>query len=185
MAFFYVLPNSLFLRQGEIIENLFELQPKIHEGMTIELDQPVKLDRVDHPYSIVVSQDCDLEWDYKARQRQASADKLLTHVLFCALFSQDELRVRSSLGSDIFKRVRQNQDERYHRLGEAPVNGTDGSLPELFADFKIAFSLPTEFLYWLVSTGQVARKGVLVSPYLEDFMHRLYTFLGRVATPGL
>jgi hypothetical protein len=130
-----------------------------------------------------VSQNCDIEQDYKARSGEIREDKLLTHFLLCSLFTQGEVKSRSNLGSDLWKRIRQNQDERYHYLGEAPVRSTENRLPELIADFKSTFSAPVEFVYWLVSTGQTARKGGLLSPYLEDFMHRLYTFLGRVATP--
>jgi hypothetical protein len=180
----YKPPNSPYLRQGEIIEGLFELQIQIPSESAIDLNQPVKLDRIDHPYSIVVSQDCDLEWDYKARQEEAPEGKLLAHVLFCALFSKDELRRdRGKLTNELFRRVERNQDERYHHLAAAPISETGKSIPELFADFKTTFSLPVEFVYWSISTSQVIRRGPLVSPYLEDFMHRLYSFLGRVATP--
>lgn len=184
MPLCYKPPNSPYLRQGEIIEGLFELQIQIPSESTIDLNQPAKLDRIDHPYSIVVSQDCDLEWDYKARQGEAPEGKLLAQVLFCALFSEDELRRdRGKLTNELFRRVERNQDERYHHLAAAPISETGKSIPELFTDFKTTFSLPVEFVYWLLSTSQVIRRGSLSSPYLEDFMHRLYTFLGRVATP--
>ena len=186
MAFFYVQHNSPFFRQGEIVNNLFELKLQITEQKSIDdVRKDAKFDPIVHPYVIVISQDCDLEWDYKARLGDASEEKLLTHILFCALFTQDEVRNRSGLRHELWKRVRQNQDERYHRLDEAPIKDTENNLPELIADFKTTFSLPTEFVYWLISTGQATRKGALYSPYLEDFMHRLYSFLGRVATPEL
>ncbi len=185
MPFSYVQHNSPFVRQGEIINNLFELKLQIPEGKSIDgLSKRAKFDPIVHPYVIIVSQDCDLEWDYKARSGEAAKDKLLTHMLFCALFSKDETIERSNLKSDLYKRVRQNQNERYHHLDEAPVNGAEDNLPELIADFKTTFSLSVEFVYWLVSTGQAIRKGALLPPYLEDFMHRLYSFLGRVAIPS-
>jgi len=183
VPFYYEHPNSPYLRQGEIIEGLFELQVQIPLESTIDLNQPAKLDRIDHPYSIVVSQDCDLEWDYKARFEGASVHKLITHILCCSLFSRYEITDETKQKSRRFDLVKQNQDERYHYLPEAPVNGAEDTLPEMIADLKTVFSLPTEFVYWLVSTSQAVRKGGLSSPYLEDFMHRLYSFLGRVATP--
>ena len=209
MPSLYVRDNSPFLRQGELINNLFEFRLQIPEVKSINnVHKRVKFDPIVHPYAIVVSQNCDLEWDYKARSREASEDKLLTHILFCALFTPDEVRSRSGLKSELWKRVKQNQDERYHHFDEALListeqctnefvaavrkmntedfhnkYGTGEIVPELIADFKTTFSLPNEFAYWLVSTGQANRKGALFSPYLEDFMHRLYGFLGRVATP--
>lgn len=178
-SFIYIPPVFPHLRQAEVIADLYELRPQIPAGDNV---QPDKFDPIDHPYSVVVSQDCDLEWDYKARQSQAPTHKLLEHVLFCALFPVSEIQDRSG-GSQLFKRMRQNQDERYHSLVAAPVNGLTDGLPWLFADFKMIFSLPLAFAYWQITSGQATRKGSLPSPYLEDLIHRLYTFLGRVATP--
>ena len=209
MPSLYVRHNSPFLRQGEIISNLVEFKLRTSEAKSInDVSEKGKADQITHQYVIVVSQDCDLEWDYKARSEEASEDKLLTHILFCALFPLDEVRNRGRLKSELWKRVGQNQDERYHHLDEALListeqctnefvadihkmstedfhkkYGTEEIVPELIADFKTTFSLPNEFAYWLVASGQANRKGALFSPYLEDFMHRLYGFLGRVATP--
>lgn len=184
MAFCYVACDSPDLQQGEIISDLFEFKLQLTERKTIDATKE-KFIPVSHPYTIIVSQDCDLEQDYRARTGQIPDDKLVTHVLVCALFTQDEFRNRSRIGSDLWKRVRQNQDERYHYLIEATIRDTENNLPELIADFKTVFSLPTEFVYWLLSTEQATRRGALCSPYLEDFMHRLYSFLGRVATPEI
>lgn len=205
----YVRHNSLSLKQGEIISDLVEFKLQTSEVKSInDVYKTAKFDSITHAYVIVVSQDCDLEWDYRARSGKASEDKLLAHILFCALFTLDEVRSRSGLKSELWKRVKQNQDERYHHLDEALLMSaeqctnesiaaihkmssedfhkkyeTGEIVPELVADFKTTFSLPTEFTYWLVSTGQANRKGALFPPYLEDFVHRLYGFLGRVATP--
>ena len=183
MAFSYIRHDSLFLRQGEIISNLFEPQLQIPNSDTIDTKRGAKIVPIVHPYTIIVSQDCDLKWDYDARQGGVAEDKLLSHILFCALFTKDEIITRNKLKSDLFKRVRQNQDERYHHLDEALVGSTQDTLPELIADFKSIFSLQTELVYWFLSSNQATRQGALFSPYLEDFMHRLYNFLGRVATP--
>jgi hypothetical protein len=186
VSLLYVLHGSPFLRQGEIINNLLELKPQITEQKSIEdFSKDAKFEPIEHPAVIVVSQDCDLEWDYKARLGEASESKILAHIFFCPLYSPDEVKIQSGLTSQPWKRVGQNQDERYHHLDEAPINGTEERLPELIADFKATLSLPNEFVYWLVSTNQVVRKCALPSPYLEDFMNRLYHFLGRVATPPM
>ena len=183
VAFFYIRHNDPFLKQGEIISNLVEPKLQTPEETSIhEVKQP-KFVPITHAYVIVVSQSCDLEWDYKARFGEESEHKLLEHVLFCGLFPREEIRDESKRRAQEFRQISKNQNERYHYLSEAPVNGTQDILPELIADFKTTFSLPTDFTYWLVSTGQTAREGALFSPYLEDFMHRLYSFLGRVAIP--
>jgi len=186
LPFPYLSSKSLNLRQGEVLEGLIEFRPIMSSGQKLEAKQVVDLLPIDHKYAIIVSQDCDLEGDYKARYtKEVPEDKLLAHVLFCDLFAENEIRARSKLGSDLFKRVRQNQDERYHRLDRAPIGDTGQFLPDLYADFKLTFSLPVDLVYWLTSSSQANRKGYLPSPHLEDFMHRLYSFLGRVAVPKL
>lgn len=183
MAFHYIPSESPHLRQGEIIENLIELRPFISPGETIDVKQDTPLTRIDHKYAIIVSQDCDLEWDYKARQDDPNDARLISHVLFCDLFLEDEIHEPRGLTHELWKRVRQNQDERYHLFDEAPVGETGQTLPKLFVDFLATFSLPTEFVYSLTSSGHVTRIGFLPHPYLQDFTHRLYSFLGRVAIP--
>ena len=54
------------LRQGEILTNVIQYKPIASE---ISLNSPdFSFDVLPHPFVIVVSQDCDLDWDYKARQ---------------------------------------------------------------------------------------------------------------------
>lgn len=183
MVFSYVRHDSPFLRQGEIVANLLEPKLQIAELTAIDSSQPAKVEPVNHPYSMIVSPDCDLEWDYKARNDKALSHKLLTNMMFCELFPPEDITDQSKRKSEAFRLIKHKQDQRYHYLETAQVSGTDESLPELIADFKVTFSLPVEFVYWLILTNQAIRKGGLLSPYLEDFMHRLYSFLGRVATP--
>lgn len=147
------------------------------------MKQITPVERLDHPYAIIISQDCDLEWDYRARHGQVPDDKLLAHVLFCDLFLPNEIRSGGRLNSELFRRVKQNQDERYHHFDAAPIHETGQALPELYADFKATFSLPVEFVYSLTSGGKATRRGFLPAPYLQDFIQRLYSFLGRVAIP--
>lgn len=183
---FYVPSDERPLRQGEVIENLFEVVPpeivlkdiraRMAAGSAISGD----FEKVDHKYSIIVSQDCDLDLDYKARQGQVPEDKLLWHVLFCDLYPVNEIKARNRLDKQLYRRAQQNQDERYHFLGEAPVAGTEVTIPELLADFKAVFAIPVEIVYTLISSGEVFRMGILGEPYLRDFIHRMYSFLARV-----
>jgi hypothetical protein len=54
------------LRQGEILTGVVQYNPVIDE-IPKEL-QELSFTPVLHPYAIVITQDCDLEWDYKARE---------------------------------------------------------------------------------------------------------------------
>ena len=144
---------------------------------------------------IVMTADCDLEQDFNARFPEGSAaDKgaetavekghpsLVPHVLLCEVYELGEIRARVG-ASDLWKRMQQNQDERYHhlppaRIGDQPVNG----FPDLYLDFKKTVALPTENLYLAVAQG--VRRLALVTPiYIHDLMHRFYGFLSRVGVP--
>ncbi|MBI2842218.1 MAG: hypothetical protein HYX78_02335 [Armatimonadetes bacterium] len=185
MALEYILWSGGQLRQGEIIVGLYEYEYESLAGTQTDpgTENPVQqITIVEHPRVIIVSQDCDLEQDYAGRQGQASSDKLLQHVLMCDMYEKDEIRGRSALNSALFRRVNQNQDERYHRFDNAPVGNSDRSLPELYVDFKRILSLPTGFVYDLLYRNEAQRVALVPGLYLHDFVHRLYSFLGRVAT---
>lgn len=185
MSFHYLISATQWFKQGEIIENLYEFRPKPQESETIDLDQPITVDAINYPYTIIISQECDLKQDYETRFDQIPDGKQLEHILLCGLLLEDEIRTRPKLKSDIFRRIRQNQDERYHHFIGSKIGETEQVLPDLYADFIGTFSLPLEFMYSLVDKGLTIRKGVLPTPFLEDFIHRLYSFLGRVATPEI
>lgn len=191
MPFCYVEPDTGPLRQGEVIERLCEILPAgsiedvIRQGEdSIDQGERLPVVRVDHPYSVVVSQDCDLEWDYRARRQKAPPHKLLSHVLLCGLFTRDEIRYRPGMNPGVFDRLCTNQDERYQWFESALIgdSGTE-SLPELVADFKAVFSLPVEVAYELTSSGLAVRRAIIAPPYLYHFTHRLFSYLGRIAVP--
>lgn len=54
------------LRQGEILSSLIQHKLNIN---SLSSSRPI-LDPIAHPFAIVVSQDCDLDWDYKARHEE-------------------------------------------------------------------------------------------------------------------
>lgn len=146
---------------------------------------------------IVMTAVCDLEQDFntrfpdddsKQRYRSATVDKndphLVPHVLLCEVFEEAEIRGLSQFRSDIWKRIRQNQDERYHHLpagaiGEPAVD----NLPDLYLDFKKTIALPTASLYEGLREGQVRRLAVVPVIYIHDLIHRFYGFLSRVGLP--
>lgn len=87
-------------------------------------------------------------------------------------------------GSDLWKRIRQNQDVRYHKLPAAGIGNPDVTkLPDLYLDFKRTISLPTGYLYGGISGGTVERIAVIPAVYRHDLMQRLFGFLSRVGLP--
>lgn len=196
-------PSSGALGQGEILADIWEhraLPPPIE----IPQDSAVDVRSVFHPLVIVMTAVCDLEWDHQARFAQkASEDEgaaaiveydqqlvddsdpgIVPHVLLCEGYQRDQIRPRFTGMTDIWKRIRQNQDERYHRFEQASIGHSSGPpLPELFLDFKKTLSLPTQALYEGLDKGSVRRVAVVPPVYLHDLMHRFYGFLSRVGVP--
>jgi hypothetical protein len=153
---------------------------------------------------IVMTAVCDLERDHEARfAEEASEDqgaaaavddaervvdesdpRIVPHVLLCEGYQRDQIRPRFTGMTHIWERIRQNQDERYHRFGQASIGHPSAAeLPELFLDFKKTLSLPTQALYEGLDKGGVRRVAVVPPVYLHDLMHRFYGFLSRVGVP--
>jgi len=196
LPFHYDLsPTSLPLCQGEIIFNLLEIVPVISNKEDIDNlpdeRKPVSVVKRTHPIVLVVTQDCDIEWDWKVREAHSGIKKddkdeckILEHIQLCDIFEYKDIRFSRGFNSKLWERVKSNQDERYHRFKEAAVEGSgDEALPELFADFKRVFTIPTEYLCTLVSSGFVIRKAKIAEPYLRDLIQRLFSYLSRVAIP--
>ena len=144
--------------------------------------------RKESAFSIVLSQSCDLAWDHNAREReQWGSDKCMTSVLLVPLELATDIRGRGGDGrisSDQWALLKRNTVDRFHFLEAVPSHGdrrTEG-LPELVADFKQYFSLPTADLYQQMTHG-AGRRARLQSPYLEHFVARFFNYQARVALP--
>lgn len=103
------------LRQGEILTGL--IQSRLNSE-SINSSEPV-VDYLVHPYAIVVSQDCDLDWDYRARQDQTENHKLIPNILFCEVSTAEALRGRgheAGINRKTWNDIKNNKHERYHFL---------------------------------------------------------------------
>jgi len=172
------------LRQGEILTGIYQYR----RSLASLRSQTHEIEEIEHPYAVVMSPDCDLEQDFAERtdsvKKDAQPDKLIPNILLLEAITVDELRATTSPGKDIWKRIRQNKDERYHVLEDVPVNGdSDGKgLPALGIDFKRYFTVPTDELH--EQCGNTAkRRCYMESPYAEHINRRFAEFLSRVALP--
>jgi len=190
-------PKQGALRQGEIVADVWEHRPlvpaaSLGEGETAEVRPLV------HSLAIVMTADCDLENDYAERfssgrptgpqqllERDYEEPVLVPYVLMCDLQREDQIKGQVA-GSEIMRRVRSNQDERYHKLAEAPYrNGAWlGSTPDLYTDFKKTFALPTEQVCQAVASNGIRRIALVPHTYIHDLMHRFYGYLSRGGVPG-
>jgi len=173
------------LRQTEILTDIVQKR----QSLTSFGTEPPVLEAIRHPYAIVISQDCDLEQDFRARKPvtpvdKNAPDKTIPNVLLLEAVSAIELLGKVS-GSDIRKRVRNNKDERYHVLQkvESADDAEGTGLPSLGVDFKRFFTVPTDELYMQLRSN-AKRHACLASPYLEHLARRFADFQSRVALPA-
>ena len=197
MPFAYdIPPSSGALRQGELLANVW-VHRVDHSAISIPKGSVPEVESEVHPLVIVMTAECDLYQDFAARLPQQQAQEahrpdmedrsrtyLIPHVLLCDMYEEGRIKVQVPAGSQIWKRIIQNQDERYHHLQAAPVGDPSCTeLPALFLDFKKTFSLPTQSLCDGVSDVAVERLAVVPPVYIHDLMHRFYGFLSRVGLP--
>ena len=166
-------PDDGSLRQGEILRNVIEYQPTATTS-------PIPIQPLTHPLVVAMTNGCDLEREFEARGGGSASPS--AHVLLCDLHDEVVMRPRFT-GSKLWKRVRQNQDERYHRL-DGLAEAEDGDAEDgLYMDFRAAFSQPLSIVYSEIQEGTACRTAVVPPVYLQDLLHRFYSYLSRVALP--
>ena len=196
MPFAYdVPPNSGALTQGEILADIW-VHHVVHPPISIPEGLDPEIHSKLYPLVLVMTAVCDLYQDFAARfpddeARQLYSPRiadesdpaLISHVLLCEVYRRNEFRVPMK-GSEPWRRIEQNQNERYHHLQGASVGDTcESELPDLYLDFKKTLGLAPQDLYEGLGRGQLARVAVVPPIYLHDLMHRFYGFLSRVGLP--
>jgi hypothetical protein len=177
--------NGSSLKQGEILTGVIQYQPVVSE--LSQETQELSFESISHPYTIVVTQNCDLDWDYRARTAEkVQSSKLLNSVILCEIATAREIRdTTDNMNSKEWNLVESHRHERFYFfekiLPECDLE-QDG-LPELTADCKKVFGIDAATLYRQIELGIVKRRTVLVSPYLEHFSKRYYNFHSRIALP--
>lgn len=168
------------LHQGEILEGVREWVPAYtHDGSVEGARAKV------HPLAIVMTQDCDLEQDWRTRERDPVAEGQLMSVLFCQVVPETEIRARDGLNSKVWQQVRQNNSDRYQYLDAIPVSGGPSREP-MVVDFKKYFSVRTAELYRQLRSEvdpALQRRAILLTPWREHFQARFTSHLGRIGLP--
>ena len=187
MAIYETSPDSGPLRQGEVLSNVVELRlaPEC-----LAPDAEPLFERIVHPYAIVLTQDCDLHWDHRARfpadpnDQTRLEDKKIPNVLFCQADKAEAMRGTRGIKSDIWRRIANNSDERYHVLPDVPaaVDKAGEGIPSLVLDFKLLFTVPADQLYFHLGF-EAKRRCFLLPPFLQSLSSRFSYFMGRVGLP--
>ena len=160
---------------------------------TIGSEEPVIEPEI-YNFAVVISQDCDLEWDWDARQRGEQQDdreekkrrnKFLSSILFCEAQSKNTLATERGYNSGERRKISKNELERYHSLNRLKIESAvlGDEMPDLIVDFKRCFSLRPEEVYLRLKNDELRRRFLLNHPYLHDFVTRFWYFQCRVALP--
>lgn len=170
--------------QGDILQNIDFIEYLSDKKGVIEIS------KITFPYVIILTQDCELQQDYKHRAQfeksvRQSQNKLLLSVLVAPLYNAEHvflgqhleeiglsapsINPRSSKG----KALIQNEVPRYHYL-DFPENI---SISSSIIDFKHYFSLNVELLRQLKTKQFVCKISEL---YREDISQRFANYLSRI-----
>ncbi|RRI02377.1 hypothetical protein EH240_13040 [Mesorhizobium tamadayense] len=163
------------LRQGEILSNVAQ---HIFDA------ESETVNTVFHPYAIIASQDCDLLQEFE--KTSAGEERTLNSVLLYEAFPTDVIKPLLAPGSEYWKRVHQNTNDRYHCLEAAPafVDLLGIGLPDLVIDFKKFFAVASaDIAHQVRCFDPLQRRCRLEMPYREHFQSRLAFYLQRVALP--
>src|SRR5205823_3329146 len=68
---YFLSPTNAPLRTGEILSGVIQRRRSFK---SLGLESP-EIEEIKHPYSVVVTQDCDLEQDYFAREKAKNTEK--------------------------------------------------------------------------------------------------------------
>ena len=182
-------PTTGALRQGEILSDVIQVHVQL-DGWNPNAEE-ILLGQKTYPQAIILTQDCDLLWDFVERNQspdKRKEQKFLPNILFCELLPEGALRARlkesADKPSDLWKRIQQHRDERYHSFPSLQNDEDQAGegLPPLVADFKRIFTIPSEELYLRLTLG-CRRRAVLKTPFLQHFAVRFGYYLQRIALP--
>ena len=172
--------------QGDIYKNI-EYIENIKEK-----DGIITISKIHFPYVIVLTQDCDLQWDFNQRWSRKNIsnnqDKWLLSVLVAPLYNVEHVYYGEHLSElhmtmQKIERDRtpgtyliQNNNPRYHYI-KFP-NNVD--IVDSIIDFKHYFSVNVEYLKSKKKESFICRISDL---FKEDISFRFANFLSRVGLP--
>ena len=173
------------LEQGDIIRDVEHIEYLKEKSGIIEISKII------FPLAIVLTQDCDLQQDYKFRfskRPTTTDDKKLISTLVAPLYNAEHVYQGEHLSKIGYKMepinksrspgksLRKNEVPRYHYL-EFPTNIP---IVDSVIDFKHYFSVELPYLKKQKSKQFVCRLSEL---YREDVSLRFSNYLSRIGLP--
>jgi hypothetical protein len=142
------------------------------------------------PYIVILSQDCDLEQDFKYRTTEVkNNDKILQSILVCPAYGWQEfidgihlkdykLKMEEISSTEQKKKIKQQQVPRFHYLEE----DSEKQIPPLVIDFKHYYTLPVEFLRHIYKKHYAYS---LEELFRESLSQRFSFYLSRIGLPEI
>jgi hypothetical protein len=141
------------------------------------------------PYIVIITQDCDLDQDFKYRTTTTkNNDKLLQSILVCPAYGWedfikgDHLRdldlKMETINSNQRNLIKHQQVPRYHYL----ETDSENQMPALVIDFKHYYTLPVEFLRYIYKKHYVSTMNEL---FRESLSQRFSFYLSRIGLPEI
>ncbi|MDY6895403.1 MAG: hypothetical protein SVO01_08340 [Thermotogota bacterium] len=139
------------------------------------------------PYLVILTQDCDLKWDYNNHNNQVgNHDKFLHSILVCPAYLSEEFRQgihleglgfeMGKINSKIWGNVKNNQNQRYHYL----ERDKELNIPDLVIDFKHYYTIQRDLLYRGIKDHYIATVNEL---FREALSQRFSYYLSRIGVP--
>jgi hypothetical protein len=172
------------ISQGDIFREIEYIEYVAEKSGIIEVS------RIVFPLVIVLTQDCDLEWDHEFRRgkKSKSQDKLLISVLVAPLYNAEQVYLGDHLSNLDMKMefinpkkspgefLQKNERPRYHYLTFPPSQ----HLVDCIVDFKHYFSVNVQYLRRISRNNFVCRLAELDR---EDLSQRFASYLSRIGLP--
>lgn len=173
--------------QGDIYLDVKLIQD-IMQVETPEGEHEWVFNEVTYDYSVVLTQECDLEQDYYYRiLDKGDQDKYIPMILMVPAYLAESLRYGKHLtgygqkmqhiNSDDWKKVKNNDNKRYHYL----KIDTYKNVPELVVDFKHFFTMSRDIIYNKIMN--MSYKVSLTILYREELSQRFCSFISRIGIP--
>jgi len=172
--------------QGDILKDV----PLVEMHYTDETGKQYDVGEKEIPYIVVLTQDCDLEQDFKNRTEVSDKhDKYMESVLVCPAYLAELFREGKHLknfdlqmeswNKDQFKLIKNQNNERFHFL----VGYNQYQVPDLVIDFKHYYTIPRDIAYFLMNNNHYLAS--LRQLFREALSHRFSFFLSRIGLPEI
>lgn len=179
----YIKHKESRLCQGDIFR---DIEYRIIRAIK---EEKIKGDVLIIPYLIILTQECDLDWDFKYHnEKKEDNDKFLQSILVTPAYLAQKVKDGEHLEDiglkmqHIFGKkwpdVKSNQNPRYHFLPE----DNKFKIPELVIDFKHYYTIPRDYFYQHFRKHYICTIDQL---FRESLSHRFSHYLSRIGLPEL